>query len=94
MPKGVKNMKTESPTVIFHPAIFCIALHFILKLKITFSFLFFFNANTPKAKSKNLPLIMVFCRKFLYGGRQKKYFHVKIFILVCLNRTSKKFENP
>ena len=29
-------------------------------------------------KSKNLPLIMVFRRKFLYGGRQKNYFQVKI----------------
>ena len=29
--------------------------------------------------SKNLPLIMVFRRKFLYGARQKKYFHAGIF---------------
>ena len=43
--------------------------------------------------SKNLPLIMVFRRKFLYGGRQKKYFHVKILIIVCPNRTCKNFEN-
>ena len=42
-----------------------------------------------KLKFKNLPLIMVFLRKFLYGGRQKNYFHVKILILVCPNR----FEN-
>ena len=43
--------------------------------------------------SKNLPLIMVFRRKFLYGGRQKNYFNVKILILVCPNRTCKIFEN-
>ena len=35
--------------------------------------------------SKNLPLIMVFRKKFLYGGRQKNYFNVKILILVCPN---------
>ena len=42
-------------------------------------------------KSKNLPLIMVFRRKFLYGGRQENYFHVKILILVCSNMTCRKF---
>ena len=44
-------------------------------------------------KSKNLPLIMFFHRKFLYVVRQKNYFHVKILILVCPNRTCKNFEN-
>ena len=33
--------------------------------------------------SKNLPLIMVFRRKCLHGGRQKNQFYVKILILVC-----------
>ena len=36
---------------------------------------------------------MVFHRKFLYGGQQENYFHVKILILVCPNRTCKNFEN-
>ena len=43
-------------------------------------------------KSKNLPLIMFFRTKFLYGGRQQNYFHVKILILVCPDRTCKRFE--
>ena len=29
----------------------------------------------------------------LCGGRQETYFHVKIQIFVCSNRTCKKFEN-
>ena len=44
-------------------------------------------------KSKKLLLIMLFRRKCLYGERQKKYFHVKILIVVCPNRTCKNFEN-
>ena len=45
------------------------------------------------SQAKNLTLIMVFHRKFLNWGRQKIYFHVKILILVCPNRTCKNFEN-
>ena len=52
------------------------------------AFLFLFSIDQVLL-SKNLPLIMVFRRKFLYRGRQKKYFHVKILILVCPNRTYK-----
>ena len=43
--------------------------------------------------SKKLSLIMDFRRKFLYGGQQKNYSHVKTLILVCPNRTCKNCEN-
>ena len=58
-----------------------------------FSLVNFFCLAYFALKSKNLPLIMVFLRNFLYWGRQKNYFHVKILILVCPNRTCKNFEN-
>ena len=44
-------------------------------------------------KFKNLPLVMVFNRKFLCGGQMQSYLHVKILIIVCPNRICKNFEN-
>ena len=49
--------------------------------------------RSDNVKFKHLPLIMVFRRKILCGGRSESYFHDEILILVCPNRTCKIFEN-
>ena len=65
--------------VYFYHSVFCCSM--------------FCHRSVYLLKSKNLLLIIVYRKTFLYGGRQENYFHIKILILVCPNWTCKKFEN-
>ena len=74
---------------LLHGHVFVMNMSFVTKIALEFTDVL----EKLLLKSENLPLIMVFRRKFSYGGRQKNYFPVKILILVCPNRTCKNFEN-